>query len=98
MVYSFIKKGGKKTLDNTQPAHVKFGSLFLLPSGKTEEGETEINNTPLSPWPQSLFVCCARRVGVHLYACHVFVLVISHAPLINTLLHEEGGRCLLEHG
>lgn len=39
--HSLKKRGGgkkKKTLDNKQPAHVKFGSLFLLPSGETEEG------------------------------------------------------------
>lgn len=59
-----------------RPGRVKFGSPFLLPSRKTERGETEMNNMPLSTQPERLFVCVHDvATDVWLSAGRVFVLV-----------------------
>lgn len=71
-------------LDNMRPSRVKFGSPFLLPSRKTKGGKTEINNTPLSPQQERLFVY-VHYMHVSRDAC-VCVCVCSHMHVMSLSL------------
>ncbi len=83
-------------------------SFFSPPEGR--RGDKDVNNAPLSPQTQHLFVrvpdvhanthvclsvcvCVCVCVCVSPYACHAFVLVVSHTQSISPLQRREAAVC-----
>lgn len=92
-VHSLIKKGGKKDpLRICSTRMSDLGHSFFSPLGRQRRGRQKLTIPSFTAATE--FVCLLREPcwSALVYACHVFVLVVEHAPLINTPPQEEHGR------